>query len=176
MNRILILFFLLSTFSVASQETIDEVLEKHNVKRVPYLKVDDLSKLTDVILLDAREREEFEVSHLKNAIFVGYDNFDLDATMAKLDSVNTPIVVYCSIGVRSKKITKKLKKAGVENVYNLYGGIFDWKNKNFTVVDTNNIATEKVHAYSKFWGKFLKNGEKVLPEKQQEETPEQYKK
>jgi len=33
--------------------------------------------------------------------------------------------VYCSLGIRSEVIAKKLKKAGYTNVFNLYGGIFE---------------------------------------------------
>ena len=32
---------------------------------------------TEAIILDAREHKEYKVSHLKNAIFVGYNNFKL---------------------------------------------------------------------------------------------------
>ena len=46
--------------------------------------------------------------------------------------------MYCSIGKRSEKVTQKLKKAGYNNVSNLYGGIFEWVNQGNEVVDTNN--------------------------------------
>ena len=39
------------------------------------------------------------------------------------------IIVYCSIGVRSEDIGEKLKELGYTKILNLYGGIFDWKNK-----------------------------------------------
>ena len=59
----------------------------------------------------------------------------------------------------------KIKDAGYTNVRNLYGGIFEWKNKEFTIIDSNNKATEKVHAFSKSWSKWLKNGEKIYSTK-----------
>ena len=70
-------------------------------------------------------------------------------------------MVYCSIGIRSEDISEKLKKAGYTNVYNLYGGIFEWKNRNYPVVNPENEVTEKVHAYSKQWGQWLHKGKKV---------------
>ena len=70
-------------------------------------------------------------------------------------------MVYCSLGVRSEDIAEKLKKAGYTAVFNLYGGIFEWKNKGFSVVDLQNKETQKVHAYSKNWGKWLLKGEKI---------------
>jgi rSAM/selenodomain-associated transferase 1 len=48
-----------------------------------------------------------------------------------------------------------------ENVFNLYGGIFEWKNNNLPVLDTLENNTEKVHAFNKDWSKWLKKGRKV---------------
>ena len=56
---------------------------------------------------------------------------------------------------------EKLKKAGFKKVLNLQGGIFDWKNKDYPVYDNKEIETEKIHAYSESWGKWLTKGEKV---------------
>jgi rhodanese-related sulfurtransferase len=117
------------------------------------------TKKNDVFLLDAREREEYEVSHLKNARFVGFKEFDIESV--KDISKNAPIVVYCSIGVRSEKIGEKLLAAGYTNVRNCYGSIFEWVNQGNVVVDMDNKPTQKVHAYNKKWGVWVKKGERV---------------
>jgi 3-mercaptopyruvate sulfurtransferase SseA len=65
------------------------------------------------------------------------------------------------VGIRSETISEKLKKAGYTDVHNLYGGIFEWKNKDYPVVDSEGKETENVHAYSKVWGKWLNKGVKV---------------
>ncbi len=109
--------------------------------------------------LDAREAKEYKVSHIPNAHFVGSEQFELSA-ISDLPK-NKPLIVYCSIGKRSEKITKKLLKEGFRNVYNLYGGIFEWVNEGNAVVDNENKLTNKVHAYGRFWGQFLEKGEKV---------------
>ena len=111
------------------------------------------------IFLDARERNEFEVSHLANARYVGVSEFNMN-TVADLPK-NKAIIVYCSIGKRSEDLTLKLQKAGFTNVKNLYGGIFEWVNQGHPVFDMKNKATTKVHAYNKFWGKWLEKGTKV---------------
>ena len=110
------------------------------------------------IFLDAREYKEYQVSHLKNAIHVGYDHFDLQKVQ-NLDK-QSHIIVYCSIGYRSEKITEKLKNDGFANVSNLYGGIFEWVNQGHPVFDGKG-KTSKVHAYSRTWGIWLKKGVKV---------------
>jgi predicted sulfurtransferase len=96
---------------------------------------------------------------LKNARFVGFKEFDIESV--KDISKNAPIVVYCSIGVRSEKIGEKLLAAGYTNVRNCYGSIFEWVNQGNVVVDMDNKPTQKVHAYNKKWGVWVKKGERV---------------
>ena len=162
MKKVLLLFVLISSVSFG-QKKLDKLLNKFNKNKVPYISVDELaSPKTKPILLDAREEKEFKVSHLKDAICVGYDDFKLQETIKKLpQDKNAKIVVYCSLGIRSEIVAHKLIKAGYTNVFNLYGGIFEWKNNNLPVLDTLENNTEKVHAFNKDWSKWLKKGRKV---------------
>ena len=145
------------------QGSFDEKVGSLLRNSVPMIQPEELFnrliKDTTLILLDAREQKEFDVSRIKNARFVGYDDFNMKMTegIAK----NTGIIVYCSIGYRSEKIGEKLIKAGYSNVLNLYGGIFGWVNKGFPVYDHLGNKTERVHVYSKKWGVWLLKGEKV---------------
>ena len=125
------------------------------------MQVTELAIKKNVMVLDTRAYEEFEVSHLENAQWVGYDKFNIDEFLKQNPDKEQAMVVYCSIGVRSEDIGEQLQSAGYTNVQNLYGGIFEWKNKGYPVVDKKKIKTEKVHAYSKFWGQLLTNAEKV---------------
>lgn len=162
MKKILILFLLINSVSFG-QKKLDKLLNKWNHNNIPYISVEELDMKKDtVVVLDSREISEFNTSHLENATCVGYDNFDLKTTLEKLpEDKSTTIVVYCSLGIRSEKVAKKIKDAGYTNIYNLYGGIFEWKNKDFQVMDTLGQPTEKVHAFNKNWGKWLKKGKKV---------------
>ena len=135
-----------------------------NNESVPYISVQTLRSMQvndDVIIIDSREAEEYKVSRIEGAIYVGYDDFSEGETSEKIKDRDTPIVVYCSLGVRSEDIGAKLMKLGYTNVRNLYGGIFEWKNNGYPVIDSEGNETENVHAYSKLWGKWLKNGTKV---------------
>jgi 3-mercaptopyruvate sulfurtransferase SseA len=69
--------------------------------------------------------------------------------------------VYCSVGYRSEKVSEQLRQAGYQTVYNLYGGIFEWKNQGHPVVNAEGEPTERVHAYNRSWGVWLKKGDKV---------------
>lgn len=157
------LIVFVSFISACAQKTIPESLALLNKQSVPYITVDELhTNPTSYVILDAREQEEFAVSHLPNAEFVGYKSFKIKEIRKKLaNKTDKPIVVYCSIGVRSENIGEKLQKAGFTNVKNLYGGIFEWSNKGYPLIDEHNNTTKKVHAYSKQWGKLLTNGKKV---------------
>jgi rhodanese-related sulfurtransferase len=145
-----------------AQNTLSKLLEQENKATVPYISVNALQHITkNVTLLDAREAKEYNVSHLKNAIHVGYDFFNLDAIQNQLPKKNAQIVVYCSLGIRSEDIAEHLKKAGYTNVFNLYGGIFEWKNNNLDLVNTNDKKTDSVHVFSKAWSKWLEKGTKI---------------
>lgn len=159
-----LLFFLFITISSEAQiksNTFRATLHMLLVHDVHEISITDAAKNAgSYLFLDAREEKEFLVSHLPNTRFVGYDHFNI-TTLGGL-SRSQPIVVYCSIGKRSEDITRKLKKEGFTNVYNLYGGIFEWVNQDHPVYDMQNNRTDKVHAYGKFWGKFLNKGTKVF--------------
>jgi predicted sulfurtransferase len=73
---------------------------------------------------------------------------------------DTPIIVYCSVGYRSEKVAEQIIAAGYTQVSNLYGGIFEWVNEEQPVYDTKG-KTQKVHAYNKVWGVWLRKGKKV---------------
>lgn len=144
-----------------AQNAIDKVLDKSNKHSVPYITVEQLKSTEKAYILDARETKEYEVSHLKNSIHIGYDHFNIKKINSTLKNKNDQIIVYCSIGIRSEDIGEKLLKAGYKNVHNLYGGIFEWKNKGEKVVDKNNKETENIHTFNKEWSNYLKKGNKV---------------
>lgn len=160
----LFLLLFLQLPNATAQETIPEVLNKYNTKEIPYLYVEELLKTEKYVVLDAREPVEFNVSHLKNAIYVGHRKFNAKTVTAKIQDKNTPIVVYCSVGVRSEEIAKKLHKQGYKNIYNLYGGIFEWKNQGGKLYDKFGNETEKVHTYNSLWSRYLNKGEKIYEE------------
>ena len=110
-----------------------------------------------VSFLDARAKDEYKVSHIKGAVWVGYDNFD--PTKVEDLPKDKPIIVYCSVGYRSGKIAERLISDGFTDVQNLYGGIFEWVNEGHPVYNSSG-KTNHVHPYSALWGIWLKKGVK----------------
>lgn len=122
----------------------------------PVISVASAEKDQDkIIFLDAREKVEYDISHIPGAVYVGYKDFDIK----KLNHIakDSKIVVYCSIGYRSEKITAKLRKAGYKYSYNLYGSLFEWVNLDFPVQDKDGQWTNKIHSYNKSWSKWVMN-------------------
>ncbi len=146
-------------FGQVQSRAFQAVIESMLKKSVPTISVGEVKREENLILLDTRSKREYDVSHLKYARWVGYDEFNL--SRVKDLPKNAPIVVYCSIGVRSEQIGEKLKKAGFSNVKNLYGSIFEWVNQGNPVYDTNDKQTKKIHGFDKSWGIWCKEGEKV---------------
>ncbi|GAB5398936.1 MAG: hypothetical protein Aureis2KO_05210 [Aureisphaera sp.] len=162
-NLIFISLFFITTFCW-SQQSVDKLLNTYNTHSIPYISVEELrmeQSQEAVVILDSRELSEYNVSHIANAQYVGYSDFSIDKVTSEIENKDTPIVVYCSLGIRSEEIGEKLKKAGFTEVKNLYGGIFEWKNKEYPVLNLSQKETDSVHTCTKSWGKWLKKGIKV---------------
>ncbi len=124
---------------------------------VPTIGVEELKNTTEeVYILDAREKKEYEVSHIPNAQYIGYNK--IDKSLLKEIPKDAKVVLYCSIGYRSEKIGEKFRKKGFTNVHNLYGSIFEWVNQGNPVVDKDGKPTTKVHCYNKKWSQWVMDG------------------
>jgi len=148
-------------FTAHAQSSIDQALDWYNSESVPYISVTEMQNFQNQVILDAREWEEYQVSHIKDAVWVGYNEFNLAEVVKNIPDKNLNIVVYCSIGVRSENIGEELLESGYINTKNLYGGIFEWTNQGYPVYNMEGEKTKKVHAYGKLWGKYLTKAEKV---------------
>ena len=148
----LFLLLIIMPLLASAQQTLDPKFEKkieglidHSVPVISCERLEQKMNTPNLYLLDAREKKEYETSHLKDAVWVGYNTF----TAKNLAAVPKDgiVVVYCSVGYRSEKIGEQLKKLGYARVYNLYGGIFEWTNRTYPIVDQKNKKSSKVHAY-----------------------------
>jgi rhodanese-related sulfurtransferase len=123
------------------------------------------------LLLDAREPDEYAVSHLRGAKRIDPDASPADALPAALEGVepDAPVVLYCSVGYRSSKLAAELQEAGFTNVANLEGSIFEWANEGREVVrgqGEDAAPVRAVHPYDATWGRLL---DRELRQKQPEQ-------
>ena len=161
-NTFLLILVLLMAKNTFSQEVkskpYDLMLRTMLSRNVEEVDVESAKLLKDAVFVDAREAKEYQVSHIRNALWVGYDNQDL-SSLEKTPK-NKTLVVYCSVGYRSEKTVEKLNQMGFKNVYNLYGGIFEWVNQGNPVYKKEE-QTNQVHAFNRIWGVWLNKGEKI---------------
>ncbi|GAA5221788.1 rhodanese-like domain-containing protein [Membranihabitans marinus] len=124
--------------------------------KLPLISVESLREnQSEVIILDTRTQAEYEISHIEGAQWIGYKNFN-PQILADLPP-STTIVTYCSVGYRSEKIGLKLKDMGFENVFNLYGSIFEWVNSGYPIVNHQGQSTYDIHTYNRSWSQWMTN-------------------
>ena len=113
----------------------------------------------DVLLLDVREKPEFQVSRINGAkqVAPGIWKGQFLKRFAEQAKGRT-VVFYCSVGVRSSKLAQyvgdALRESGAGLVYNLKGGIFAWHNAKRPLTDQNG-ETPYVHPYDSYWGQLV---------------------
>ena len=85
------------------------------------------------IVVDVRDKAEFEAGHIVDAINIPYTNLE-----SRIDELNKhkdkPIVVACKMGQHSGAAGTLLRKNGFTNVSRLRGGIADWRGQSLPVV------------------------------------------
>lgn len=123
---------------------------KNDFKGVPELKLADLND--EVILIDVRKTAERKVSMIPGAI--SQEEFERNKGRYK----GKKIAVYCTIGYRSAKYVKKLKRSGIK-AYNLEGSILGWVHEGKPVVDGSGKKVMNVHVYGSSWN-YLPEGYK----------------
>jgi rhodanese-related sulfurtransferase len=152
----------LDTVSKTINPEFEKLLENTYPENISSISIAEFKEMKkeNLYVLDTRGKDEYAVSHLKNAREVGYYWFD----MRNVYDIpkNATIVMYCAVGNRSSRIAERLMNAGYKNVFILYGGIFEWVNGGNPVYTKKDIQTSQVHAYSKEWAKWLEKGNKVL--------------
>jgi rhodanese-related sulfurtransferase/Asp/Glu/hydantoin racemase len=113
--------------------------------------LDDPS-LAPPVLVDVRAHAEQAVSTLPGALCVAPE--DAPAEVLRRAGTARPIVVYCSVGVRSARLVRALSAVGAKDVFNLRGGIFDWANRGLPLSGCSGPA-QHVHGYDADWEHLL---------------------
>ena len=87
----------------------------------------------EAVVLDVRDKSEFEQGHIVDAINIPYTN--LESRIDELSKYKeTPIVIACKMGQHSGAAGTLLRKNGFTNVSRLRGGIAEWRGQSLPVV------------------------------------------
>ncbi len=71
------------------------------------------------VILDVRTAEEFAAGHVKAAKLLPYDQITAESAAKVIPQKDTPVVVYCRSGRRSKIAVESLQKLGYTNLTDL---------------------------------------------------------
>ena len=141
---------------MVKEPAFDKELQSLLSGEVPYISVEALKQnLSDYIILDAREKKEYDISHIPGALYIGYQNWDKN--LVESLEKEKKIALYCSVGYRSEKLGERLIKSGFTDVSNVYGSIFEWVNQGYSIVDNNNEPSNSLHTYNKKWSRWVTN-------------------
>lgn len=128
MKRILLSFGLLLLVIVTSCKES----EKTNLQLVTAEEMESILEIEGVQLIDVRTPEEFAEGFIEGAQNIDFYSDTFDKDILKLDKTK-PVVLYCKSGGRSAKCSEKLIEAGFVKVYDLDGGITQWKHQGLEI-------------------------------------------
>ena len=74
-----------------------------------------------IVVLDVRERHEYEAGHLVGSVHIGKGVLERDIEKHEFEE-NTRMVLYCGGGFRSAIAAKSLKEMGYSKAFSLWGG------------------------------------------------------
>ena len=102
---------------LAVVESARETIPECNPQELKLMLSDD----QPLVVIDVRERHEFEAGHLEGAIHIGKGVLERD--IEKQDVADDArVVLYCGGGYRSALAAKSLQDMGWTNVSSLWGG------------------------------------------------------
>lgn len=119
-------FFALLTVILFSCTTSQSQTDKTSFSAPEFL--EKIKATKDAQLIDVRTPGEFEAGHIENAKNINWNDDNFMAEVANLDKTK-PIFVYCLSGGRSGSAAKALRKEGFTTVYEMPGGMMEWRSK-----------------------------------------------
>jgi rhodanese-related sulfurtransferase len=84
------------------------------------------SKSGEAVIVDVREKDEWDEEHIPDAIHMSRGTIELDIE-EKVADTNAMIICHCGGGGRSALAAESLQKMGYKNVRSMAGGFKAWK-------------------------------------------------
>lgn len=105
-------------------------------------------KKDDLVLIDVREKHEWNEGHIPGALHVPRGFLELQIEEAVPDR-SKQIVLYCAGGVRSLMAGNTLQQMGYENVISMSGGFGQWKGSGFKFIQPRTMTEAQAKRYSR---------------------------
>jgi thioredoxin len=116
--------FLLVMVALISCESNNAQTQSKTIPTLEYQQL--LTETKNNQLIDVRTEGEYMEEHLHNAVNINFNANDFEAKIKNLDK-NKPTFIYCLSGGRSGSAMEIFAKNGFKQVYNMQGGILQWK-------------------------------------------------
>lgn len=94
---------------------------RQRIKEVSPAEADELAK-RGAVILDVRDKEEFEQEHIEGATQLSRGNLEMRINEVVPDK-DAPIVCYCAGGNRGALAADTLQNLGYKNVFSIKGGL-----------------------------------------------------
>lgn len=115
-------------FSIILVNCKDQNKDTAIVELITVEEMDSLLEMEKVQLVDVRTPKEYADGHIEGAINIDFTDENFETLLSEVDK-SKPVAVYCGRGGRSGKCSAYMKKAGFTKIYDLDGGITEWKYK-----------------------------------------------
>lgn len=112
-------------------------------------------QLEGILVLDSRTQDEYAVSHIPGALLYS-DSPQITERIQQASANRLPVFIYCSVGYRSSELADRLQEDGLNLIYSLRGGIFEWANRGLPLETTDSKPANEVHPFDSTWGKYLR--------------------
>ena len=99
-----------------------------------------ISETKNAQIIDVRTPEEYETGHITNAHNFNWNDDDFLKNVADLDKTK-PVFVYCLSGGRSSDAAAALRKEGFNTVFEMPGGMMEWRAKNMPLASASTVST-----------------------------------
>ena len=101
------------------------IMVENTYQQITQEKAKEMMDTQEVIILDVREEDEFDVEHISGAVLLPVGTITKDTAAALIPELDSIVLVYCRSGNRSKTASKTLVDLGYKNIYE-FGGIMTW--------------------------------------------------
>ena len=115
---------------VEAADKTPEQMVKEAKAAIKEVSIADVRKMIDarepVILLDVRDKHEFEEGYIPGAINISRGSLEFKVALMIPDK-SARIIVYCGLDLRGPLATRSLNDLGYKNAVNMTGGLKAWK-------------------------------------------------
>jgi adenylyltransferase/sulfurtransferase len=127
--------YLASVKQQIREETAQEAAERLAVEPRP-------------VVLDVREREEYEQGLIPGSIHIPRGNLETRIE-SRVPDRSTPLIVYCASGTRSAYAAKTLAELGYTDVVSMAGGFSGWKQNGYDWTLPRTLRPDQFERYSR---------------------------